>query len=145
MHRRVDRGFQAKPSAGAPRPQVLVVEDDAVRRDLMMQAAVQAGFEARGAETGEQALLILRKWQRRIDWLLTRTALPGLVDGWILADEFHQTHPDRPVLLSGWLGSRQPPAGTIMLERPASPFQIAETLRQIAAADPAGRIGVLAA
>jgi CheY-like chemotaxis protein len=145
MDGRADTGPRPSSDRRGERQKILIVEDDVVLRGLMIQTAHQAGFEAKAAETGEQALLILRKWPRRIDWLFTRTALPGLVDGWILADEFHQTHPGRPVLLSGWLGSRQPPTGTIVLERPASPFQVAETLRGLVESRPADGIGAMAA
>src|SRR5215210_583490 len=82
------------------RQRVLVVDDDAATRVSAADALKRAGFEPKTAETGERALLILRQWPRHIDWLVTKPDLPGLVDGWMLADEFHQTHPGRPVLLS---------------------------------------------
>jgi hypothetical protein len=50
------------------------------------------------AATGEQGLRLLRSRLGRIDWLYTKAELPGLVDGWILADEFHRARPGRPVL-----------------------------------------------
>src|SRR3954447_17681132 len=80
------------------RRRVLVVDDDAETRDGLGGVLARAGFGPTLAATGEQGLRMLCEWPRRIDWLYTKTDLPRLVDGWILADEFHQAHPSRPVL-----------------------------------------------
>jgi len=80
------------------RERVLVVADDPETRASVGEALERAGFEPALAATGEQGLLLLREWPRRIGWLYTEAELPGLVDGWILADEFHRTHPSRPLL-----------------------------------------------
>jgi len=77
---------------------VLVVDDDPETRESVGEALEQAAFSPTLAATGEQGLVLLREWPRRADWLYTKTELPGLVDGWILAEEFHQAHPSRPVL-----------------------------------------------
>jgi hypothetical protein len=42
----------------------------------------------------------LRDWQHPIDWLYTRADLPGLIDGWILADEYHDGHPNRAAVIA---------------------------------------------
>ena len=60
---------------------VLVVDHDPETRESVGEALAQAGFEPALAATGEQGLLMLREWPRRIDWLYTKTELPGLVDG----------------------------------------------------------------
>ena len=75
------------------RQRVLVVDDDPETRESVGEALEQAGFDPTLAAMGEQGLVLLREWPRRIDWLYTKAELPGLVDGWILADEFHQAHP----------------------------------------------------
>ena len=80
------------------RERVLVVADDPETRASVGEALERAGFEPALAATGEQGLLLLREWPRRIGWLYTEAELPGLVDGSILADEFHRAHPTRPVL-----------------------------------------------
>jgi CheY-like chemotaxis protein len=80
------------------RPCVLIVEQDAVTRELLEQRLHLAGFATISAETGERALLMLRASRQVIDWLVTNQALPGLVDGGILADEFHVYHPNRAVV-----------------------------------------------
>ena len=82
------------------RPCVLVVEQNAIGRELLQQSLHLAGFATVGAGTGERALLLLREHGRAIQWLVTGSTLPGLVDRGILADEFHSYHPSRAVLVS---------------------------------------------
>jgi hypothetical protein len=50
---------------------------------------------------GERAFVGLQGWSRPIDWLYTRAALPGLIDSWILADEYHETHRNRAAVIPG--------------------------------------------
>jgi len=63
---------------------VLVVGDDPETRERVDEAVGRASFEPARAATGEQGLVLLREWPRRIGWLYTKAELPGLVDGWIL-------------------------------------------------------------
>jgi len=114
------------------RQRVLVVDDDAEIRESVGQALERAGFAPTLAATGEQGLVRLREWPRRIDWLYTKAELPGLVDGWILADEFHQAHPSRPVLYRVPRHGRQPSyEGGIVLSTPVSPRMVAEVLLRL--------------
>jgi CheY-like chemotaxis protein len=115
------------------RRRVLVVDDDAETRDRVREALARAGFEPTLAATGEQGLRMLRDWPRRIDWLYTKTELPGLVDGWILADEFHQAHPSRPVLYGAPLHAKRQAYGRdIVLEMPVSLLRVVEVVLKLA-------------
>jgi CheY-like chemotaxis protein len=71
---------------------ILVVDDNHIFREALAERLRDAGYQVTTAETGERAFLTLRDWSRRVDWLYTRASLPGLVDGWILADEYHDRH-----------------------------------------------------
>ena len=73
--------------------------------------------EAIIADTGERAFLALRDWSHPIGWLYTRAVLPGLVDGWILADEYHDTYGNRPVILAG-AEQRISSRGDLVLKQP---------------------------
>src|SRR5689334_15838898 len=86
-------------SASRCKAMVLVVEDDAITRELLIQLLSTGGFDAISAPTGERALLALCHHGNEIDWLVTKVSLPGLVCGWMLADEYRQHHPDRPAVL----------------------------------------------
>ena len=114
------------------RQRVLVVDDDPETRESVGEALEQAGFDPTLAATGEQGVVRLREWPRRIDWLYTKAELPGLVDGWILADEFHQAHPSRPVLygVPRYARHRSPQRG-IALTTPVSPRVVAEVLLRL--------------
>jgi len=111
------------------RPCVLVVEPDAITRDLLQIALERAGFGTISAQTGEHALLVLREQRAAVDWLVTRQTLPGLVDGPVLADEFHVHHPSRPVLTdAGAAGVRQ---GTLRTMNLSSPDEIVGEVRAL--------------
>jgi CheY-like chemotaxis protein len=116
----------------ANRERVLVVGDDPETPESVGEALEQAGFAPTLAATGEQGLVLLREWPRRIGWLYTEAELPGLVDGWILADEFHQAHPSRPVLygVPRHAKHRSHERG-IVLSTPVSPRMVAEVLLRL--------------
>jgi len=114
------------------RERVLVVDDDAETRESVGQALDRAGFAPTRAATGEQGLVLLREWPHRIDWLYTKTELPGLVDGWILAEEFHQAHSSRPVLYRVPLhAKRQSQERGIALTTPVSSRRVVEVILRL--------------
>src|SRR3712207_1384510 len=78
---------------------VLVVENDPITRELLEGVLKTAGCQVLAVPTGNAGLLSLCQHQAQIDWLVTRVTLPGLVDGWLLADEYHKHNPGRPVIL----------------------------------------------
>jgi CheY-like chemotaxis protein len=78
---------------------VLVVENDSVTRELLDGVLRTAGCQVLAVPTGNAGLLSLCQHRAHIDWLVTRVNLPGLVDGWLLANEYHQHNPERPVIL----------------------------------------------
>ena len=55
---------------------------------------------------------------RPIDWLYTRADLPGLVDGWILADEYHDHRPDRAAVIAA-SAERLSGQGHVVLRKPS--------------------------
>ena len=63
---------------------ILLVDDNQIFRQALAQRLQTAGYQVVTEESGERAFLSVRNWQRPIDWLYTRAALPRMVDGWIL-------------------------------------------------------------
>lgn len=127
-------------NASASHPtRVLVVDQDEATREILVQFLKISGFEVLSAATGERALLALREWGRRIDWLFTAVALPGLVDGWIVADEYRAHHPRRAVVHACPPGTIAYPAveGSIFVTKPVSPIDVLTMFKQLAEADPA--------
>lgn len=125
----------ATPSKPA---RVLVVENDRVTRDILVQFLQMSGFEVLSAETGERGLLTLREWRRGIDWLFTAVRLPGLVDGWIVADEYHLHHPDRAVVHACAADQQPGPEvkGSVLVNKPVSPHDILMIIKGLAEAAP---------
>ena len=121
--------LKAEESMNIVKPQrILIVDDNPIVRETLAQWLRREGHDVITAETGTRAFLILRDFSQEIDWLYTRTALPGLIDGWILADAYHDRHTDRPVILAGaavGLSSQ----GDIVLNLP-TPSAVFDALRQ---------------
>jgi hypothetical protein len=81
-------------------------------------------------------LLALRDWSRPIDWLQSRRAeLPGLIDGWNLAEEYHETHQNRAVVISG-SEARISSRGDVVLNRPMPPVAFEAILGTFSSASP---------
>lgn len=118
-------------SASRSRATVLVVEDDAITRELLAQLLQTSGFEVMTSPNGERALLTLCQQGDEIDWLVSKVSLPGLVCGWILKDEYQNHHPDRPVLLIASLDPAEVPSAHAVFVPPASPVRVLEVLQAL--------------
>jgi hypothetical protein len=70
------------------------------------------------ATTGQSAFSVLRDWHNPVGWLYTRANLPGLIDGWILADEYHGRYPDRAAVIAAARG-RVSAQGHVVLKEPS--------------------------
>jgi CheY-like chemotaxis protein len=77
---------------------VLIVDDDFVLLEIVTRVFERAGLQVHAASSGEAALTLLREKGNRIGWLMTDINLPGLVDGWGVADEYRLSYPDRPII-----------------------------------------------
>ena len=107
---------------------ILVVDNNPIFRETLAQWLRAAGYDVTTADTGEHAFLILRDWQHPISWLYTRASLPLLIDGWILADEYHDTYPTRPVVVAA-SKARSSACGDIILSQ-SSPAAVLEIIQQ---------------
>lgn len=113
---------------------ILVVEDEAVVRDLLVAELQDVGYQVAAVDTGEKALAILRDDRRSIDWLFTDIRLPGVIDGWRVADEFRLTHPFRPVVYATAYApeqARQQLHGSYFFRKPYRPAQIVAAFRRL--------------
>jgi DNA-binding NtrC family response regulator len=108
---------------------VLIVDRNLGSCERLAQELRSANYNVLTADTGEQAFFILRHRQHQIGWLYSRAVLPGLIDGWILADEYHDTHPDRPAVISGQ-DERFTAHGDIVLKEPTV-ATVSETIRNV--------------
>lgn len=110
---------------------VLVVQDDAISRELIAHLLRMSGYEPLAADTGESGFTTIRRWRGRIDCLFSTIRLPGLIDGWIVGDEFRRLNPNRPILYvsDGSVGLRSNIPGAIYLQAPASPLEVLERIK----------------
>jgi CheY-like chemotaxis protein len=95
---------------------ILLVDDNQMFRETLGRRLRAAGYQVVTEETGERAFLSVRRREQPIGWLYTRSALPRLIDGWILADAYHEVHAHRPVVISAAEARRS--ARDIILKQP---------------------------
>ncbi len=126
------------------RPTVLLVDEDAVTRELLAHLLRVAGYEPLVSGTGERAFLLLGEWRSRIDWLCTNVALPGLVDGWILGDEFQSWQPARPTIYAspGRADLAHSGPDRVYIRHPVSPIDLLLTLERLSDEVGANRVTV---
>lgn len=98
---------------------ILIADDNPIMRETLAQWLRAQAHEVITADTGERAFLALRDWSHPISWLYTRAVLPGLVDGWILADQYHEVHGNRAVILAG-AEQRISSRGDLVLKQPTA-------------------------
>ena len=55
-----------------------------------------------------------------VDWLYVDVRLPGVIDGWRIADEFHLSHPQRPIIYASGYPSdgRRAVPGSLFFQQP---------------------------
>ena len=116
---------------------VLVVDDDALARELLTQLLCAGGFDVIALPAGDRALLILCQLGEEIDWLVSKFSLPGLVCGCILADEYHEHHPGRPALLLSDLDPAEKPSAHAVFIPPVAPMRVLEVLQALKSPEPA--------
>ncbi len=112
---------------------ILVVEDDVVLRDMLVKGLQKSGYDVLSADTGERALILLREWGERIDWLFVDIRLPGVIDGWVVGSEFTLNHPLRPVIYASAYApdfARQV-AGSVFMRKPVRIQQIVATFKDL--------------
>ncbi|RDI50385.1 CheY-like chemotaxis protein [Microvirga subterranea] len=119
-------------------PTVLVVADDPITREVLETMLRNGGFGVLSVSSGEGALLLLCQLRERIDWLVTRVSLPGLVDAWLLADEYHQHQARRPViLLSEAIPEAECPSVDAVFVPPTAAWRVVEVLKGLCCSEPA--------
>jgi signal transduction histidine kinase len=134
----------AAVSPRSPAPQmpsgsgrVLVVEDDALVRDLVAAQLEDLGYETVSAGSGPEALQILSSGDFRIDLMLTDMVMPGGMSGAELIRQARKRQPDlRVVLTSGYVsgsipaGSGEVPSDIPMLSKPYRQMELARIIQQ---------------
>lgn len=111
---------------------MLVVEDDAILRDLMERLLGEAGYRMVAVGSAEAAIGLLKAEPLAVDLVITDYGLPGMGGAelirWIAA-----RHPELPIIsTSGWdlpPTGDHPPAGVTHLHKPFTLERMLEAAR----------------
>ncbi len=111
---------------------VLVVEDEALVRDMIAEELRDAGYDVLEAGDGEVASGFLTT-SEAVDVLFTDIRLPGQLDGWAIARLARQLRSNLPVIYAtGYTVDRSAEVpGAIFLNKPYHPSQIVETIERL--------------
>ncbi len=97
---------------------ILVVEDEALLRDVIVQELRDHGYVVEEAETGEIAVAML-EGSSTFDALFTDIRLPGSVDGWQVAKVFRARFPVAPVFYAtGYSATRDEVDRSMFFRKP---------------------------
>ena len=104
---------------------VLIVEDSYILLEIIASLCETKGIRVVEASSGEAALTVLRSRGGEIDWLFTDIHLPGLIDGWTVAESFRALHPNGPVVYTSadTAARHRCVPGSLFLRKP---FQVRE-------------------
>src|SRR5687767_14488923 len=113
-------------------PRILVVDDNAVVRDMMVDLALSLGYCADAACSGAEALAQFDQGQ--FDLVLTDLQMPGMT-GWDVVEAVRQRDPQIPVIVvtgspvTGDDRAGQP--GVAMLKKPVDMMALDTTIKRM--------------
>ena len=117
---------------------VLVVDDEAMLRDIIREALEAYGYRVLMAGHGDEALRLADGTPAAIDVLLTDVVLPGMSGPDLAAAILKQRSATRVVFMSGHIeaelvhyGVHEP--GLNFLQKPFTPAELAAKLREVLA------------
>ena len=110
---------------------ILVVEDDAIVRMLIIDVLEELEFKVLEAEDAEVALTFIKDGAKVIDLMMTDVGLP-VMDGKELAQRTRVLRPELPILLaSGYAENIDLPAGVQMIAKPFSIDQLRDKVKSM--------------
>lgn len=77
-------------------PKIILVDDNAVVRDMLVDLVASLGYSADAAGSGEEALAMFDRGQ--YDFVLTDLLMPGMT-GWDVLEAVRQRDPQMPVII----------------------------------------------
>ncbi|HYH01000.1 MAG TPA: PAS domain S-box protein [Terriglobales bacterium] len=119
---------------------ILVVEDEASLRELIVHVLKRWGYTVLEAQDGAEAIGCAEKHGGPIDLLLTDVVMPGM-RGWEVTERIQRIRPDVKVLyISGYADDLVPGRSRIdpeaaFLQKPFTPDALANKVREVLTAD----------
>ena len=123
---------------------VLVVEDEAVLRQLSVFELEDAGYEVMEAANADEALKIMNSG-KVVGLMFTDVNMPGSMDGLELARRCHRHWPDMKLIVTSGAGRIRPsdvPGDGRFLAKPYSLSELSKTVGELAGAPEPARAGL---
>lgn len=110
---------------------VLLVEDEALIREVIALELEDAGFEVVQAADGAEAVEALAS--RPPDLLFTDIRLPGSLSGWDIAEQARKVRPTLPIIYAtGYADAHDRRLeGSVLLTKPFYPAQVLIAVRDL--------------
>lgn len=110
---------------------ILVVEDDAIVRTLIVDVLEELEFKVLEADGSEKALEFLNDEDQYIDLMMTDVGLP-VMDGRELATQARMLRPELPILFaSGYAENIEVPDGMHVIGKPFSIDQLRDKVKGV--------------
>ncbi|PRA27570.1 response regulator [Pseudomonas poae] len=110
---------------------ILVVEDDAIVRMLIVDVLEELEFSVLEAADAEEALAMFKDADQVIDLMMTDVGLPDM-DGKQLATKVRELRPSLPILFaSGYAENIDVPAGMQVIAKPFSIDQLRDKVKSM--------------
>jgi CheY-like chemotaxis protein len=118
-------------TSSAQHPKILLVDDNAVVRDMLVDLVGSLGYVADAASDGAEALALFDR--NRYDIVLTDLLMPGM-SGWEVLASVRQRAPRMPVIIiTGTPAVGDPRAaqpGVAVLKKPVDVKALDETIKE---------------
>ena len=89
------------------KPMILLVDDEAMLREVMGDVLVKEGFVCIPCANGPDAMRLIDAGPYKFDLLLSDVKMPGATDGFEVAERFKAKYPEGTViLLSGYVDEK---------------------------------------
>lgn len=116
-------------------PIILIVEDDEPIQSLAEEALTEAGFEPAIAQSGEEAVTLLKGHKGKYRALVADIQLRGKMDGWEVARQAREVDPEFPIVyLTGAHAHEYASRGvpnSVLLIKPFASAQLVTAVAQL--------------
>jgi two-component system, cell cycle sensor histidine kinase and response regulator CckA len=115
---------------------VLIVEDEALVRALVLRALRSHGYRCLEARDAAEALLVIEQGEIDVDLVITDVVMPGMSGGG-LGDQLALLRPQLPVLYTSAyvdedvIGRGLLEQGRPFLQKPCTPRELARKVREV--------------
>jgi CheY-like chemotaxis protein len=137
------------PASSAIGETVLVVEDEVLLRLVVAEYLRDCGFKVIEAAHADEAVMVLKQPDLRIDVLFSDIEMPGSMDGFALAQWTRANRPGLEVILTGSVPRAVNAAADLCEEgpmpKPFEPRSVHDRIRPLLASRPPRKISVATA